>query len=105
MKKIDRNLYYKNFSQVSVNGMVMSNTSKCNNCEDKLQEFTVFIGEGQRLSTMYSSCCDECLSIVVKKAIKIGRNNAEKQIKLAEERLYRESLALVRKLKINNIEK
>ena len=105
MSKIDRNLYYKQFAHVSVNDMVMSHTSKCNKCESKFHEFTVFLGEGQRLSTMYSSCCSDCLPIVVKEAIDEGRKTAEEQIARAEQRLYKESLELVRKTKLNNIER
>lgn len=103
MKEINKNLYYKKLAHVSVNNMVMSNTSKCSNCNNKLQEFTVFIGEDQRLSTMYLCCCSDCLSTVVNKAIKIGINNAEKQIKEAEKRLYKNSLQYVRKIKLNEI--
>lgn len=69
----------------------MSDTSKCNNCKDKLQNFSVFIGEGQRLSTLYSCCCSDCLSIVVDKAIKIGMKDYEKAISLAEERIKLEN--------------
>lgn len=104
MKKLNKDLYYKTFAQVSVNGLVMSNTSKCYKCNDRLQEFTVFIGEGQKLSTMFTSCCGVCLPIMVKKAIKTGRDTADKQFKLAEEKLYKESLSLVRKTKLNKID-
>lgn len=104
METIDKNLYYKKFAQVTVNGMIMSNTSKCNECEDSLQEFTVFVGEDQRLSTMFSSCCGNCLPIVVKKAIIDGRKTAEDQITRAEQRLYNESLALIRKTKLERLE-
>jgi len=103
MKTINKDDYYKQFTQVSVNGMVMSNTSKCHECDDKLQSFTVFVGAGQRMSTMYSSCCDDCLSIVVKKAIKDGRKTAEEQISRAEQKLYQESLEYVRKIKLQQI--
>lgn len=104
MKPIDKNLYYKQFAQVSVNSMIMSNTSKCNECDNSLQEFTVFLGEGQRMSTMFSSCCGKCLPIVVKKAIVDGRKTAEDQITRAEQRLYNESLALIRKTKLERLE-
>ena len=103
MKEIDKNQYYKQFAQVSVNSLVFSNTAKCSLC-DNLQEFSVFIGDGQRLSTLYSSCCGICLPIVVKSAIKIGIETSENQIKKAEERLYKESLALVRKTKLSKLE-
>lgn len=103
MSKIDRNLYYKQFAHVSVNDMVMYNGAKCNKCSDKIQEFTVFVGEGQRLSTMYSSCCSECLPLVIKEAIVEGRKTAEEQIARAEQRLYKESLELVRKAKLEGL--
>jgi len=105
MKEINRELYYKKLAHVSVNNMIMSNTSKCYKCKDKLQKFTVFVGEGQRLSTMYSSCCDDCLSIVVQEAIEEGKKYAEKAIKEAEHRLYKESLKLVRKTKLKELKK
>jgi len=104
MKKINKDDYYKKFAIVSVNGMIMSNTYKCYKCDDKLQDFTVFLGEGQRLSTMYSSCCSDCLSDVVKDAIKKGRKDAKEAISAAEHRLYKESLDLVRKTKLNKLE-
>jgi len=104
MKTINKDDYYKQFAQVSVNGMIMSNTSKCYECDEELQTFTVFLGQGQRMSTMYSSCCDNCLPIVVKKAIKDGRKTAEEQISRAEHKLYQESLKLVRETKIKKIE-
>lgn len=103
MKQINKDDYYKKFAQVSVNSMIMSNTSKCYECDDKLQEFTVFLGEGQRLSTMYDSCCSECLPLVVKDAIDEGRKVAAEQISRAEQRLYKESLELVRKTKLNSL--
>lgn len=105
MKTIDKSEYYKKFAQVSVNSMIMATGAKCYECKDKLQEFTVFIGEGQRLSTLYTSCCSDCLSTVVKKAITEGHKTAEEQIKRAEERLYKESLDLVRKTQLNNLER
>ncbi len=104
MKEIDKNQYYKTFAQVSVNSMIMSTGAKCYECKDNLQEFSIFIGEGQRLSTLYTSCCSNCLPIVVKKAIDEGRKTAEEQIKRAEERLYKDSLDLVRKTQLNKLE-
>jgi len=103
MKEIDRNQYYKIFAQVSVNSLVMSSTSKCSEC-DNLQKFSVFIGDGQRLSTLYNGCCSNCLPIVVKKAIEIGIDNAETQIKRAEDKLYKDAEEFVRKTKLNKIE-
>ena len=87
MKTINRSDYYKQFAMVSVNHMIMSDTSKCYECKDKLQEFSVFVGNDQRLSTLFGSCCSECLSIMVNKAIKDGQETAEKMIKRAEEKL------------------
>jgi hypothetical protein len=84
--KINRNEYYKKFAMVSVNQMVMSDTAKCYVCKTNLQEFTVFLGESQRLSTLYDSCCSKCLPEVIKKANKEGIEEAEKQIKAAEEK-------------------
>lgn len=104
MKEINKSDYYKKFAHVSVNQMIMSNTSKCCECKSKLQNFTVFIGEDQRLSTLYTSCCNECLPIVVKKACEEGIKEAENQISRAEQRLYKESLELVRKTKLNHLE-
>lgn len=104
MKEIDKNQYYKIFAQVSVNTMIMSTGAKCYECNDNLQEFSIFVGEGQKLSTLYTSCCSNCLSIVVKRAIDNGRDTAEEQIKRAEERLYKESLDLVRKTQLNKLE-
>ena len=102
--QVDRNLYYQKFAQVSVNQSIWSSTSKCNKCNTNLQEFSVFVGEGQRLSTMYSTCCSKCLPDVIKDAIKEGRNDAEKAIKSAENRQYEEALKLVRKSKLNKLE-
>lgn len=101
---IDKNVYYKKLAMVSVNRMIMSNTSKCNKCNDELQNFSVFIGDDQKLSTLYASCCSNCLSIVVKDAIEKGRNTAEEQIKKAEDALYKESLEIVRKTKLKKLE-
>ena len=102
--QVDRNLYYQKFAQVSVNQSIWSSTSKCNKCNTNLQEFSVFVGEGQRLSTMYSTCCSKCLPDVIKDAIKEGKNDAEKAIKSAESRQYEEALKLVRKSKLNKLE-
>lgn len=104
MKEIDKNQYYKKFATVSVNSMIMSTGSKCYECEKNVQEFSVFVGDEQRLSTLFNSCCSNCLPIVVKKAIENGRNTAEDQIKRAEDRLYQESLNLVRKTQLNKLE-
>lgn len=104
MSNIDRNIYYQKFAQVSINQSIWSNTSKCNKCNTNLQEFSVFIGEGQRLSTIYSTCCSECLPIVIKEAIKEGKKDAEKAIKNAENRQYEEALKLVRKNKLEKLE-
>lgn len=104
MSNIDRNMYYQKFAQVSVNQSIWSNTSKCNKCNTNLQEFSVFVGEGQRLSTIYSTCCSKCLPIVIKDAIKEGREDAEKAIKNAENRQYEEALKLVRKSKLEKLE-
>lgn len=105
MKAIDKNLYYKEFAQVSVNEMIMFHGAKCNKCNIDNQEFTVFVGNGQKMSTMFSCCCSKCLPLVVKDAIIDDRKTAEDQIKRAEERLYKESLELVRKIKLNNLGK
>ena len=102
MKEIDKNDYYKMFAQVSVNQMIMYTGAKCK-CGE-LQEFSIFVGEGQKLSTLFSSCCSKCLPIIVKDAIEDGRKTAEEQIKRAEDRLYKESLAFVRKTKLNRLE-
>lgn len=102
MKEIDKNEYYRKFAQVSVNQMIMSTGAKCK-C-GKLQEFTVFLGEGQKLSTLFSCCCSKCLTIVIKEAIKDGIKTSEEQIKRDEDRLYKESLAFVRKAKLNKLE-
>jgi hypothetical protein len=104
MKEIDKSEYYKKFAQVSVNSMIMATGAKCYECKDNLQEFSIFVGEGQRLSTLYTSCCSKCLPIVVKKAIDEGRKTADEQIKRAEERLYKESLDLIRKTQLNKLE-
>ena len=101
---LNKNDYYKKLATVSVNGMVMSNTAKCCKCKTNLQEFTIFIGDEQRLSTLYTSCCSECLPSEIKNAIKIGKDDAENAIKRAEEKLYKESLELVRKTKLNKLE-
>lgn len=100
---LNKNEYYNKFALVSVNQMVMSHTSKCNNCNEKLQEFSVFVGEGQRLSTLFSSCCSECLPTVVKNAIAEGMKDYEEQVKREEERLYKESLRIVREAKLKHL--
>ena len=105
MNKIDKNELYKKLATVSVNSMIMSNTSKCDNCNSKLQEFSVFIGDSQRLSTLYNCCCSECLHIVVKNAIVEGKNDYEKTIKRYEDELLKQSLKIVRDNKLKNIEK
>jgi hypothetical protein len=103
MKEVDRNEYYKKFAQVSVNSMIMSTGAICYECEKDVQEFSVFVGEGQKMSTLFNSCCSKCLPIVVKKAIADGKKDAEEQIKRAEARLYTESLEFVRKAKLNHL--
>ena len=102
MKEIDKNDYYKMFAQVSVNQMIMYTGAKCK-CGE-LQEFSIFVGEGQKLSTLFASCCSKCLPIVVKDAIEDGKKTSEEQIKRAEDRLYKESLDFVRKTKLNQLE-
>ena len=102
--QVDKNDYYKRLAIVSVNKMVMSSTSKCYKCKEKLQELTVFLGEGQRLSTLFGCCCGECLPIMVNEAIVEGKKYAEEQIKRAEDRLYKESLDLIRKTQLKNLE-
>jgi len=86
--QIDKRAIYAKFAQVSVNGLVMTHTSKCDHCNTNLQEFSVFVGEGQRLSTLYKSCCSSCLPSVIKDAIDEGRKDAENAVKSAEQRLY-----------------
>lgn len=103
MTEINRNDYYKRFAQVTINQMVWSTTSKCCNC-DSFQDFSIFVGEGQRLSTLHKSCCSKCLADVVKEAIQSGKDDAEKAIKNAENRLYKESLEYVRKTKLKKLE-
>lgn len=102
--QINKQDYYKKFATVSVNNMVMSTGAKCCKCKENVQEFTIFIGDAQKLSTLYTSCCSKCLPIVVKEAIKEGMEDAEKYIKIAEDKLYKESLELVRKTKLNRLE-
>lgn len=104
MKEINKNEYYKKFAQVSVNNMIMSTGAKCYECKDNTQEFSIFVGEGQQLSTLYTSCCSNCLPIVIKKAIIKGRETSDDQIKRAEDRLYQESLNLVRKTQLDKLE-
>jgi len=104
LNQINKKDYYKKLATVSVNEMVMSNTAKCCNCNKNLQEFSIFIGDEQRLSTLYTSCCSKCLPLEIKKAIKIGREDAENAIKSAEDRLYKESLKVVREAKLNKLE-
>lgn len=102
--EVDKREYYQKFAHVSVNNSIWSNTSKCQKCKTKNQEFSVFLGEGQRLSTLYSTCCSECLPLVINEAIKEGVKDAEDQIKRAEQRKYEEAIKLVRKTKINKLE-
>lgn len=104
MSNIDKRAYYEKFAHVSVNDTVWSHTSKCCKCKTNNQEFSVFLGEGQRLSTMYSTVCSTCLPIVVQEAINTGRKDAEEQIKRAEQRKYEEAIKLVRKTKLNELE-
>lgn len=105
MKPIDRNQYYKKFATVIVNDVPWDSTSVCNTCKTNLQEFSVFLGDESRLSTLYASCCSSCLSTIVKKASERGRKDAEVQIKNAENRLYKDSLEYVRKIKLEAINK
>lgn len=105
MKTINKDDYYKQFAVVSVNDMIWATGAKCQKCKDKVQEFTVFVGNGQKMSTMYSSCCPDCLPTVIKEAIDYGRKQANEQYKAAEQRLYKESLEYVRKTKLNEIQK
>ena len=102
---VDKNLYYKKFAQVSVNDMIMSNTGECYKCKVNKQEFSVFIGEYQKLSSLYCCCCVDCLSTIIKKAIVIGRKDAEKQIKRDEDKKYQDSLNYVRKKKLVELTK
>jgi hypothetical protein len=103
MTEINKNDYYKRFSKVSVNQMVWSTTSKCCNCNN-FQEFSIFVGDGQKLSTLHKSCCSKCLPEVIREAIQVGKDDAEKAIKNAEDRLYKESLEYVRKTKLKKLE-
>jgi hypothetical protein len=85
---VDKRAYYEKFAHVSVNGSIWSEDAKCHKCKTNKQEFSVFLGEGQRLSTLYSTCCSECLPSIIKKAIEEGKEDAEKAIKNAEEREF-----------------
>lgn len=105
MKPIDRNQYYKRLATVIVNDTPWDGTSVCSTCKTNLQEFSIFLGDETRLSTLYSSCCGSCLSTVVKKASEKGRKDAEVQIKNAENQLYKDSLEYVRKIKLQAINK
>jgi len=105
MKPIDRNQYYKKFATVIVNDSPWNSTSVCSTCKTNFQEFSIFLGDETRLSTLYSSCCESCLSTVVKKASESGKKTAEQQIKNAEDRLYKDSLEYVRKIKLEAINK
>jgi len=105
MKPIDRNQYYKRLDTVIVNDTPWDSTSVCSTCKTNPQEFSIFLGDETRLSTLYSSCCSSCLSIVVKKASEKGRKDAETQIKRAEQQLYTDALEYVRKVKLEAINK
>lgn len=104
MSNIDKRAYYEKFAHVSVNDTVWSHTSKCCKCKTNNQEFSVFLGEGQRLSTMFSTVCSQCLPETIKEALEQGRKDAEEQIKRAEQRQYEEAIKLVRKNKLNELE-
>lgn len=111
MLKIDKNEYYKKFATVSVCIGKWSDTSICKTCNTNESEFMVFIGEGQRLSTLYKTCCSDCLSEVIKEATLEGKKDAEKMIKNAEQRQLKEALEIVeshkkeiRKIKLNKLE-
>ena len=109
MKSIDKKIYYKKFATVIVNDepwdKPWDSTLVCVNCNTNLQEFSIFLGDEIRLSTLYSSCCGSCLSTIVKKASEKGRKYAEVEIKNAENQLYKDSLEYVRKVKMEKINK
>lgn len=91
MKTTDKNDLYRKLAQVSVNTMIMAEGAKCCECKNKVQEFSIFIGEGQRLSTLYTSCCKDCLPLAILEATKIGMKDYEEAVKKAEERIKLEN--------------
>jgi 2-methylaconitate cis-trans-isomerase PrpF len=84
MTSSEKNNLYKKFGQVSVNTMIISEGAKCCECKDKVQEFSIFIGEGQRLSTLHTSCCRDCLPLVILEATKIGMKDYEEAVSVRE---------------------
>lgn len=102
MKKPDKNEYYKLFSHVIV-GYSGTSSILCNNCKTHKQEFSVFLGDDTRMSTLWSYCCEECLKDVVKEANEKGRQNVETFYNRDCKKYYDECVQYVRKTKLDKL--
>ncbi len=96
-QELKNNCYAQNM--VIVQNGCFSEKSKCNvkNCK-KHQKHLVFVGANTRLSTLYSSCCPNHLSLTVNKAVEFGKKQALEMIKRYEEKEVSDAKKL---LKIN----
>jgi len=96
--------YYEN-NRVHIQHGSWSRTSTCakKDCTNH-DKYMIFVG-GSQLSNLQDIVCEEHLSEYVDKAIKYRNELVEKWIKSAEEKELKEALKLVRKTKLNEIDK
>ncbi len=95
-EELKNNCYAQNM--VIVQNGSFSEKSKCNvrNCK-KHQKHLVFVGASPRLSTLYSSCCPNHLSLTVNKAVESGKERALQMIKRYEEKEISDAKNLLKK--------
>ena len=102
MKKPDKNDYYKIYSNVIV-GYSGSSSSLCKRCKTNYEEFSVFLGNETRMSTLWGYCCGNCLQHLVKEANERGKSNVETIYNRDCNRYYNECLQYVRQTKLDNL--
>lgn len=76
-QKSSMHKYYK----VLINKMIWSDDAKCQikRCK-RHQKYSLFIGESERLSTIYMTCCDKHLPYAAEKTLEERKRLYEKAI-------------------------
>lgn len=91
MEKETEMKYWK-LNQILVQKQKISEDSKCpvRRCK-KHQEYTIFVGNDCRLSTLYETSCKKHLSLQVDKSINYRNKYVTEQIEKAKEREIKEA--------------
>ncbi len=101
MNKPDKSIYYKLYSNVIVS--YSHSNVICNRCQKNNKEFSVYLGDDKRLSTIWCICCGDCLPSVIKEANDKGQQNVINYYNRDCKRYYDECIQYVRKTKLDNL--